>query len=548
MPPRRTTSAHPFDESPRMTSSRSSPPGCRRRVLLQGLAAALATPSLAVARSRPRAAAPAVEERPLSALASDLAQGRTTSQALVAAYLDRIARVDRSGPRLNSVIALNPDAPAIARERDDERRRARQPLGPLHGMPIMLKDNIDTGDRMATTVGSLALAGVGRTQDAALVQRLRAAGAVILGKSNLSGWANIRSSHSASGWSAVGGLTRNPHALDRNTSGSSSGSAVAVAASLCAAAVGTETDGSILSPSSTCGIVGFKPTLGVIDAEGIAPIAPSQDTAGPMARNVLDAALLLDALAASDVSGRPPGGYAAALQPGALRGARLGVVRRYFGFHPGVAAAMEPALEALKRAGAELVDPVELAGSDALSEPEMTVLLYELKHHLNRYLARLPAHATVRSLADVIAFNRREASRELRWFGQDLFEKAQAKGPLTDPEYLKARETCVRIARTEGIAATLERHGLHALVAPTGGPAWRTDLVAGDHYLGGSTSFPAVAGWPSLTVPAGWMHGLPLGMNFFGPAHADARLLGYGFDFERVHPMRRRPAYRATIE
>lgn len=508
-------------------------------------AAAAADPSPAV--PPPNAHDELVEERPLAELAADLAAGRVTSQQLVAAYLDRIARIDRAGPALRSVIELNPDAADIARALDAERRAGRV-RGPLHGVPVLLKDNIDTADRMATSAGSLALLGTRPAADAAVVQRLRAAGAVLLGKTNLSEWANIRSSTSTSGWSARGGLTRNPYALDRNTSGSSSGSAAAAAASLCAAAVGTETDGSILSPASVCGLVGLKPTVGLVGGAGIVPIAHSQDTAGPMARSVRDCALLLGGLVEPGARGVPPGAdYTAALNAGALRGARLGVVRQFFGVHDAIDAAMEQALQALRSAGAELVDPVRLEGVEGLGEAELTVLLYELKAGLDAYLAARGPAAPARSLAEVIAFNRRHAAEELAWFGQDLFLKAQAKGPLTEAAYLAARARCLKVARTEGIQAVMAAHRLDALVAPTGGPAWRTDLVVGDRYLGSSTSPAAIAGTPSLTVPAGWMHGLPLGLNLFGRAHEEARLLALGHAFEQATRARRPPRYLASV-
>ena len=492
-----------------------------------------------------------VEERNLADLQADLAAGRADAQQLVAAYAERVAALDRSGPRLASVIELNPDAQAIAGALDAE-RRDKGPRGPLHGMPILIKDNIDTFDRMQTTAGSLALVGNRPPADAFVVRRLRAAGAVILGKTNLSEWANIRSSQSSSGWSARGGLTRNPHALDRSASGSSSGSAVAVAASLCAAAVGTETDGSILSPASVCGIVGLKPTVGLISRSGIVPIAHSQDTAGPMARSVRDCALLLGALVGHDpldaaMQGRAapnPAGYLAALDAGALKGARLGVARQFFGFHDGVERMFAPVLAALQKAGAVLVDPVTLAGIDTISDAELTVLLFELKADLNAYLQRPGSSAPVKSLAEVIAFNERHAGREMKWFGQDLFIKAQAKGPLTDADYLQARALCLRVARDEGINAVLREHRLDALIAPTGGPAWPRDLVLGDHDVGGgSTSPAAIAGTPAITVPAGQVHGLPVGLSFFAQAWSEARLLGLAYAFEQARPARQPPRY-----
>ncbi|MBC7730428.1 MAG: amidase [Bacteriovorax sp.] len=497
-----------------------------------------------------------VEERNLADLQTDMAAGRADAQQLVAAYAERVAALGRSGPRLASVIELNPDAQAIARALDAE-RRDKGTRGPLHGMPILIKDNIDTFDRMQTTAGSLALVGNRPPADAFVVRRLRAAGAVILGKTNLSEWANIRSSQSSSGWSARGGLTRNPHALDRSASGSSSGSAVAVAASLCAAAVGTETDGSILSPASVCGIVGLKPTVGLISRSGIVPIAHSQDTAGPMARSVRDCALLLGALVGHDpldasMQGRAtsnPNDYLAALDAGALKGARLGVARQFFGFHDGVERMFAPVLAALQKAGAVLVDPVMLAGIDTISDAELTVLLFELKADLNAYLQRPGSSAPVKSLAEVIAFNERHAGREMKWFGQDLFIKAQAKCPLTDADYLQARALCLRVARDEGINAVMREHRLDALIAPTGGPAWPSDLVLGDHYVGGgSTSPAAIAGTPAITVPAGQVHGLPVGLSFFAQAWSEARLLGLAYAFEQARPARQPPRYLPHID
>jgi amidase len=473
--------------------------------------------------------------------------GTLSSHALVTQYLARIAAIDQAGPRINSVIELNPDALAIATEMDQE-RSAGKLRGPLHGIPVLLKDNIATADRMSTSAGSLALEGVRAVRDSHVAAQLRAAGAVILGKTNLSEWANLRSTHSTSGWSARGGLTRNPYALDRNTSGSSSGSGAAMAASLATLAVGTETDGSIVSPASTCGLVGIKPTLGLVSRSGIIPIAHSQDTAGPMTRTVSDAALLLEALAGVDA--RDPitkdaagkGGYAAALVPGGLKGKRLGVARNFFGSYDKLDATIEQALLVLKAQGAILVD-VTVPNMDKYGDSELEVLLYEFAPGLASYLKDYAPGAPVKNMADVIAFNIKNSAREMEHFGQEYLVKAQAKGDLASKEYVDALANNHRYARAEGIDQVMKEHQLDALVAPTGGPAWLTDFVNGDHY-GGSFSTPAaVAGYPHVTVPAGYVYGLPVGLSFVGGAFSEAQLIGMAYAYEQATLHRKAPRF-----
>jgi amidase len=477
-----------------------------------------------------------------------LAQGRYTARQLVDLYTGRIAALDRRGPRLGHVLEINPDARAIAAERDAERRAGRV-RGPLHGIPVLLKDNIATADRMETTAGSLALLGVRPPRDAFLVARLREAGAVLLGKTNLSEWANFRSTRSVSGWSARGGQCRNPHVLDRSPSGSSSGSAVAAAVSSCAGAVGTETNGSILSPSSICGIVGVKPTVGLVSRAGIIPIAHSQDTAGPMCRTVADAAVLLSAMAGADPADeataeadRHRADYARALDPDGLRGARLGVLRPSLG--PKVGALYERALAALRARGAELVDPVTI---DAPTTGQIVLLEYEFKADLERYLAEWAPGASVRSLDDLIAFNRREAAREMPYFGQEIFESAARRGPLASPEYVEVRDRLRRATREEGIDAAVTLHRLDALIAPSTGPGRHIDLVVGDAGSGGTSALAAIAGYPNVTVPMGAVHALPVGLSFFGRAWSEATLLRLAFAYEQATRERPVPAYAPTV-
>jgi amidase len=491
-----------------------------------------------------------LEEVTISELSEGMTTGKYTSRSLVEQYLIRIEHDDKQGPRLNSIIELNPDTLMIADELDKERKE-KGPRGQLHGIPILIKDNIDTADKMATTAGSLALLGSKPQTDAFLVQQLRKAGAIILGKTNLSEWANIRSSRSTSGWSGRGGLTKNPYALDRNTSGSSSGSAAAVAANLCAAAVGTETDGSIVSPSSINGIVGIKPTVGLISRSGVIPISHTQDTAGPMARTVKDAAILLGALAGVDTedktteesSGKYFNDYTQFLDTKGLKGVRIGVVRKYFGFHPGVDTIINEALKVIKDQGAILIDPADIPTISKFDEAELTVLLYELKSDMKAYLDRLRPDAPMHTLKDIIEFNERNAKTEMPYFGQELFIKSEAKGSLASKEYLDALKLCRRLSRKDGIDATMKKFKLDAFVAPTESPAWLTDLIDGDHYIGGSSTMAAVAGYPSITVPAGNVFGLPVGISFFGRAWSESVLLKYAYAFEQATHARRTPRF-----
>ena len=508
-------------------------------------------------RSRPAADAPApspLDEATFADLQKKMASGEETARSLVEKYLARIEAIDRDGPRLRSVLETNPDALSIAGALDAE-RKAKGPRGPLHGLPILIKDNIGTEDRMSTSAGSLALEGVPAPGEAFVARRLREAGAVILGKTNLSEWANFRSTHSSSGWSGRGGQCRNPYALDRSPSGSSSGSGTAVAANLAAAAIGTETDGSIVSPSNNAGLVGVKPTIGLVSRHGIVPIAHSQDTAGPMARSVRDAAVLLAAIAEPDPADAAtrrapfPVSALAALDPAAIRGARLGVVRKSLsGNNTATDRVFDSALDTLKRLGAVLVDPADIATIDDFGKSELEVLLYEFKADLNAYLATLPPSVPARSLAALLAFNEKNREREMPYFGQELFEKAEAKGPLTENPYLDALEADTAGARRKGIDATLAEHRLEALVSPTGGPAWLIDLVNGDGYGWGSSTVPAVAGYPHVTVPMGSVFGLPVGLSFFGTAWSEPKLLSYALAYEQATKHRRPPRFLSTVE
>jgi amidase len=495
-----------------------------------------------------------VAELSLADITAAFANGHLTSTQLTQVYVDRIDTIDRRGPGLHAVLETNPAALDTAAELDRE-RLARGPRSGLHGVPILIKDNIETADHMMTTAGSLALEGWYARKDAPLVARLRSAGAVILGKTNLSEWANYRSNHSTSGWSGRGGQTRNPHALDRSPSGSSSGSAVAVAANLCAVAVGTETDGSIVSPASVNGIVGLKPTVGLVSRSGIVPIAHSQDTAGPLARNVRDAAVLLGLMAGLDpadpasvaVGDRFQEDYVRYLDPDGLRGARLGIARRFFADNAPLNRFLDTCIALLKESGAIIVDPADLPMHGTSDAAEREVLTYEFKADLNAYLAHLPLEFPVRSLEDLIRFNDAHAARELTLFDQELLRQAQAKGGLEESAYRDARESCLTANRSGGIDAVTCEHGLDAIVTLTSGPAWLIDSVNGDMDTGGCSSPAAVAGYPHITVPAGLYRGLPIGLSFFGTAFSEPRLIKLASGFEHAANARRVPRFLPRV-
>ena len=519
--------------------------------------AAAARPQQAESAAKPAIAIPApsfeLEEMTVGQLQEGIQSGRFTAQSLTEAYLSRIDAMDKRGPAINAVIELNPDAQAIAAALDRERKE-KGPRGPLHGIPVLIKDNIDTADRMHTTAGSLALADNIALQDSHVAKRLRDAGAVLIGKTNLSEWANFRSSHSTSGWSGRGGQTRNPYVLDRNCCGSSSGTGAGIAANLAAVGVGSETDGSVVCPSSASALVGIKPTLGLISRSGIIPIAHSQDTAGPMARTVTDAAILLGVLAGVDESDRitlksrtkAAADYTKFLDLNGLRGARIGVGRKFFGFNDHVDRLMKEAIDTIRQLGATIVDPADMATTGKYDDSENEVLLYEFKTDLNKYLAGLAPIVRSRTLADLIRFNEEHRDQEMPYFGQELFEKAQKKGPLTSRKYLEALAKNHRMSRTEGIDAVLAKHKLDAVIAPTGGPVWPTDLVNGDHFTGGYSTPSAVSGYPHITVPAGLAFGLPVGLSFFAGAWSEPALIKFAYAFEQAAKGRQKPKFLAT--
>lgn len=498
----------------------------------------------------------AFEEADVASLQAKMADGSLSSRALTQAYLDRIAALDDAGPMLNAVIETNPDALKDADALDAE-RKAGKLRGPLHGIPVLLKDNIDATP-MVNSAGSLALADNRPTRDAFLVQRLRDAGAVILGKTNLSEWANMRSTHSSSGWSGRGGQTRNPYILDRNPCGSSAGTGTAIAANLASIGIGTETDGSVICPAAMTGLVGIKPTLGLVSRSGIIPLAHSQDTAGPMTRTVADAAALLTAMAGSDpgdaataAAGTHATDYSKFLKPDALTGKRIGVIRKLAGMEPNADRVLEQSIAVLKAQGATIIDPVDVPNVDKLGDDEFTVLLYELKHDLAQYLAG--ADVAPKTLADLIAFNKAHADQEMPWFGQELFEQSEAKGPLTDKAYRDALTNSKRKAGPQGIDVAMQAQHLDALLAPSWGPAFPTDPVLGDHIVsgdptvGGASQLAAVSGYPSITVPAGDAHGLPVGIVFMGRAWSEPTLIEIAYGFEQATKTRKPPQFLPTL-
>lgn len=535
----------------------------RRKFVRSGLIGGLALASVrALADDSAKSAAAVrppqsfeLDEVTVDDLQKGMASGKYTAQSLAQKYLERVADIDKSGPAINSVIETNPEALAIAAALDNERKAGRV-RGRLHGIPVLIKDNIDTHDRIMTTAGSLALAGSIPLQDSSVAKKLRDAGAVIIGKTNLSEWANFRSSHSSSGWSGRGGQTKNPYVLDRNPCGSSSGTGAAVAANLATIGVGTETDGSVVCPSNANSLVGIKPTLGLVSRAGIVPIAHNQDTAGPMCRTVTDAVILLGALSGVDSRdtatnagrGRSFADYTNSLDVNGLKGARIGVHRKAFGFNDAVDKLMKDSIDIIKTRGATVIDPADIPTQGKFDDSELEVLLYEFKADLNAYLASLGPRAPVKSLKEIIDFNEQYRDREMPYFGQDLLIKAQGKGPLTEKAYRDALAKNQRLSRKEGIDLVMDKNKLDALIAPTGGPPWPTDWVNGDHFTGGYSSASAVAGYPHITVPAGYLFGLPVGISFFGRAWSEPTLIKFAYAFEQATKARRAPEFLATAK
>jgi amidase len=540
--------------------------GSNRRDFLRGGAIAGVSVAMYPALGAPRettSASPVpdvpafeLDEVTIDELQEAMKSGKYTARAVTEKYLSRIEAIDKSGPSVNSVIEVNPSAIEIAESLDRE-RKDKGARGALHGIPLLIKDNIDTADKMMTTAGSLALVGAPKPpRDSFVAAQLRKAGAVILGKTNLSEWANIRSSHSSSGWSGRGGLTRNPYALDRNPCGSSSGTGAGISANLAAGGIGTETDGSIVCPSSSNGLAGIKPTVGLVSRAGIIPISHSQDTAGPMCRTLRDAAIMLGALtgidsddAATNASqGKAHTDYTQFLDAKGLRGARIGVARKYFGFSEGVDGIMAEAIDVMKNEGVNIVDPADIETFGKFDESESLVLDYELKADLEKYLARLGPASPMKTLKDLIDFNNQNAAKEMPYFRQDIFLRAEKRGPLSSREYIDALEKNHRLTKNEGIDAIMDKHKLDALIAPTGGPAWVTDLITGDHFGGGSSNAAAVAGYPNINVTAGSMFGLPIGISFFGRAWSEPTLLKIAFAFEQATKARRTPKFLPTAD
>ena len=543
---------------------KTSPTESRRKFLKTGIAGGLAAvtlPTLSFAEQGLKKfislpAAPfELDEITIDDLSSGFKSGKYTVRSIAEKYVKRINEIDKAGPAINSVIQLNPDVLKIADALDKELKE-KGPRSPMHGIPVLLKDNIDTADNMETTAGSLALLDAKPQKDSFVVKQLREAGALILGKTNLSEWANMRSSHSTSGWSGRGGLTKNPYALDRNCSGSSSGSGAAAAASLCTVAIGTETDGSVVSPSSLNGLVGIKPTVGLVSRSGIIPISHSQDTAGPMCRTVRDAAILLGVMAGADQEDEATKNnqrtnftdYTKFLEKDGLKGARIGVLRQYFNFLPSVDKIINASLEILQQRGAILIDPVVIDTLGKFDDSEGAVLRYELKADMAAYLKHRGNGTSFHSLKDLIDFNEKHADKEMPYFNQELFLEAEAKGPLTDKDYMEAVEKNHRMTREEGIDAVMNKHNLDAIVSPTDSPAWMTDLVDGDHFLGGSSQLAAVAGYPHITVPAGDVFGLPIGISFFGRAWSEPVLLKIAYGFEQATNARKPPKFLPTLK